>query len=56
MGGKTTKLFKSSTQPSTKTQNDSNQFSFNNNDNKPADQISSTNSNTASPFVYSRRG
>lgn len=56
MGGKTTKLFKSSSQPSSKIQNDTNQCIINSNDNKPSDQINSTNSNSISPFVYFRRG
>lgn len=56
MGGKTTKLFRNSTQPSSKTQdeNDSQYHVHLNNDKQQQDEI--INKNSLSPFVYHRRG
>lgn len=57
MGGKTTKLFKNSSQP-TKTPDDKKPSQFNNLDNQPPDNtvIKNNNSDTKSPFVHFRRG
>lgn len=58
MGGKTTKLFKNSTQPSSKTHEDETDFRNHKIHDRPQclQPTNQTNKDPISPFVYYRRG